>query len=177
MFLEFFPTALRAVLKVPVFTILLSHQPSHLCILDLCCSDYHGVIKANRENIPWRWNMGIYTLLYKQGLCPNNCLLEVHALLVLLQGQETMSHCPFWDTWQPLTSEQYIHEGAFLGNHQEDMIYGNDTEAIRPSQEWDYQQKTSTCKWEVKKGTLTNTVLIRIPIAVMKHQNLEEERV
>jgi hypothetical protein len=53
MFLEFFPTALRAVLKVPVFTILLRHSQifaSWTCV----AFDYHGVIDVNRKDIPWQ---------------------------------------------------------------------------------------------------------------------------
>lgn len=47
MFLECFPTALRAVLKVPAFTILL--RQSH--ILNSCCFYYRKVININREAI------------------------------------------------------------------------------------------------------------------------------
>ena len=45
MFLEFFPTASRAALKVPMFTILLRHTNT------FAVSDYRGVINANREDI------------------------------------------------------------------------------------------------------------------------------
>jgi hypothetical protein len=70
MFLEFFPTALRAVLKVPVFTILQTlatpWRPGPVL------SDDHGhliIISVNRDNIPQR-DGKICTLLYKQVLCP-----------------------------------------------------------------------------------------------------------
>lgn len=60
MFLEPFSTTLRAVLKVPVFTILMRHQP-HLCLPD---HDYHGVINVNREDVPEERK------LYKQASYP-----------------------------------------------------------------------------------------------------------
>ena len=50
MHLEHFPIALRAILKVPLFTILLRH--SH--VLNSCtCAllSYHEVININREDI------------------------------------------------------------------------------------------------------------------------------
>jgi hypothetical protein len=50
-FLEFFPTALKAVLKVTV-TILLRKTRHFLTSWNSAVSDYHGVIKLGRENIP-----------------------------------------------------------------------------------------------------------------------------
>ena len=51
MCLELFPTALRAVLKVPVFTILLRH--SHTLNSWACAvSKYYRVINVNWEDIP-----------------------------------------------------------------------------------------------------------------------------
>ena len=64
MFSEFFPTALRAVLKVPAFTILLRHSHT-LDSWTHAVSNYHGVINLYRESIPQRRNMKICTLLYK----------------------------------------------------------------------------------------------------------------
>lgn len=61
MFLAFFSTALRAVLKVPLFTILLRHQPfaSDLTL---------RVIDVNKEDVPGR-NRKTCTLLHKQATC------------------------------------------------------------------------------------------------------------
>jgi hypothetical protein len=51
MYLERFPIALRAALKVPAFTILLKH--SHTLHSWTCAvSYYYGVVKDNREGIP-----------------------------------------------------------------------------------------------------------------------------
>jgi hypothetical protein len=87
MFSEFFPTALRAVLKVSAFTILL---------LD---SYHHGVINLGRENIPWEPLQGEYfpkeehevtsliptaTINTRGGPCPAGSI----------PGVGTMSHCP-----------------------------------------------------------------------------------
>jgi hypothetical protein len=50
-YLELFPIALRAVLKIPVFTISLIHSHtlnSWTCVV----SNHHGVINVNREDIP-----------------------------------------------------------------------------------------------------------------------------
>jgi hypothetical protein len=52
MFSEFFPTALRAVLKVTGFTIFAKEQRHTLVSLTNAISDYHGVINLGREEIP-----------------------------------------------------------------------------------------------------------------------------
>jgi hypothetical protein len=44
-------TVLRAVLKVPAFTIWLRHEP-HFCFWTCAVSDLHALINVNRENIP-----------------------------------------------------------------------------------------------------------------------------
>jgi hypothetical protein len=51
MFLEVFPIALRAVLKVPASAVFLRHLPP-VCLLDPAVSDFHGIIDINREDIP-----------------------------------------------------------------------------------------------------------------------------
>ena len=61
MMLEFFATALRAVLEISVFAICwdISHTffpPPPQTLVD---SDYHEVININREDILWRRNMPI----------------------------------------------------------------------------------------------------------------------
>jgi hypothetical protein len=53
MYLEFFPTALRAVLKVSVFTFYLRHShtlDSSTCAVPNC----HGVVNPIRVDIPWK---------------------------------------------------------------------------------------------------------------------------
>ena len=50
-YLKLFPIALRAVLKVPVFTILLRHSHT-LNSWTHAVSNYHEVINVNREDIP-----------------------------------------------------------------------------------------------------------------------------
>ena len=49
MYLELFPIALRTVLKVPVFTILLRH--SHTLNSWTAVSNYYGFTKVNRVDI------------------------------------------------------------------------------------------------------------------------------
>jgi hypothetical protein len=53
MFSEFFPTALRSVLKVSAFTIFLSCRHT-LASWTCAASNYHGVINLGRENISQR---------------------------------------------------------------------------------------------------------------------------
>jgi hypothetical protein len=53
MYLEFFPIALRTVLKVPACTILLRHSRT-LNSWTHAVSNHHAVINANREDIPRR---------------------------------------------------------------------------------------------------------------------------
>jgi hypothetical protein len=78
MILVFFSIALRAVLKVPVFTILL-RLLSYLRLWNPAVSDYHGAINVNREAIPQRRNVKICTLLYKQVLHPQQPSTPVEA--------------------------------------------------------------------------------------------------
>jgi hypothetical protein len=87
MLLEFFSTALRAVLKGISHT---STSQSH------AVSDYLGVVNINREDIPQR-NVKIGTLLYTQALCPQQPLplMEADALPVgPVPGAEAMSNPP-----------------------------------------------------------------------------------
>jgi hypothetical protein len=56
----------RAILKVPAFTILLRERHTFESLPPVV-SDYHGVIKVNRENIPHR-SMKICILFYNQAL-------------------------------------------------------------------------------------------------------------
>ena len=74
MHLEYFPIALRAILKVPIFTILLRH--SHI-LNSWTCSlfNYHEVFNVNRvdvlkkkESSTGNGSRKIFTLLHKQDL-------------------------------------------------------------------------------------------------------------
>lgn len=68
MYLELFPTVLRAVLGGPsIYRFLLRHW-SHLRLLTPAVFNSRGVIDVNKD-IPWR-NVKMCTLLHKEALHP-----------------------------------------------------------------------------------------------------------
>jgi hypothetical protein len=92
MFSEFFPTALRVILKAAVFIILLKNIKHTLTSQNPAAFNYYGVIKLSRENISWRRNMKQNILIIQTSFIPiaTVTLWETHVLIALLQEWETI---------------------------------------------------------------------------------------
>jgi hypothetical protein len=74
MFLDFFPIALRAVLKVTTISILLRDIKHTLTSWTHATSNYHGVINLGWENFSQRRNiMRIMYIIIQTSLTPSNC--------------------------------------------------------------------------------------------------------
>lgn len=73
-------------------------------------SDYYGVINLDREDFPWRRNMKICTLLYKQTLCPQelSLLVEAHALLAHYMAKPSWAPYYINTLWEEFLSKKWI---------------------------------------------------------------------